>query len=111
MKTLWFLLLFSPVLAFSQTWPLLQTVDGDNFESVDALLPLRNSGTVVAGTYFGSSPFAGGSNSKGRADLFVARYDAGGVLEWYLEGGDQENETVSGLAELPNGDIALACEE
>jgi|AntRauTorckE5430_2_1112549.scaffolds.fasta_scaffold07348_2 hypothetical protein len=108
MKTLRLLLLFCPILAFSQTWPLLQAVDGDNFESVDALLPLSSGGTVVAGTYFGSSPFPGGSGSSGKADLFIARYDASANLEWYLEGGDQENETVSGLAELPNGDIALA---
>ncbi|NRA51330.1 MAG: hypothetical protein HRU12_19555, partial [Phaeodactylibacter sp.] len=53
MKTLWLLILLCPVFAFSQTWPLLQTVDGDNFESVDALLPFTDGSTIVAGTYFG----------------------------------------------------------
>lgn len=108
MKTLCLLLLFGPVLAFSQTWPLLRTVDGDNFESVDALLPLQNGETIIAGTYFGSSAFPDGTPSSGKADLFLAGYDANGDLNWFLEGGDQENETVSGLAELPNGDIAIA---
>ena len=108
MKTLWLLILLCPVFAFSQTWPLLQTVDGDNFESVDALLPFTDGSTIVAGTYFGSSPFPGGTATNGKADLFIARYQADGALEWFLEGGDQENETIGGLTALPNGDIALA---
>ncbi len=107
MRTLRFLLLFCPIPLLAQTWPLLQQIDGDGQENVAALLPLPGGATVAAGTYSGSSPFAEGTPSQGKADLFIARYDENGAVEWWLEGGASENEEVAGIAQLPGGDLVI----
>lgn len=92
----------------AQNWPAVFLTDGDANEAILALQPLPDDGWASAGLFTGSSPFPGQPGSQGRADLFLARYNEAGQLLWSVQGGESENEEVSGLALHPSGDLVLS---
>ncbi|NBC05916.1 MAG: hypothetical protein GVY26_01845, partial [Bacteroidetes bacterium] len=50
----------------------------------------------------------GNGSSAGKSDIFLACYDAQLERKWHIAAGNLETDEVTGLAQLPNGDIALS---
>ncbi len=60
-----------------------RTLGGRGKDAVDAVLALSDGGVVAAGTFGApTSPAPSDGGPVGSADVFIARYDAGGVLRW-----------------------------
>lgn len=108
MKTLLLSLLLSPFWLSAQDWPLLRQIDGSGSEDILEICPLSDGNIAVAGIFTGDAPFGGNGSSAGKSDIFLACYDAQLERKWHIAGGNLETDEVTGLAQFPNGDIALS---
>jgi len=108
MRTLPLFLLLLPIWLCAQDWPLLRQIDGSGSEDVLEICPLSDGNIAVAGIFNGGNPFDGNGSSAGKSDIFLACYDAQLELKWHIAGGNLETDEVTGLAQFPNGDIALS---
>ena len=63
---------------------------------------------AVAGRFEGTVDFGGGNLvSAGSADIFLARYDAGGVHEWSRRFGGANNDVGESVAMDPSGNLVV----
>ena len=108
MRTLPLFLLLLPIGLCAQDWPLLRQIDGSGSEDILEICPLSDGNIAVAGIFNGGNPFDGNGSSAGKSDIFLACYDAQLELKWHIAGGNVETDEVTGLAQFPNGDIALS---
>jgi hypothetical protein len=78
--------------------------DNASSAAVDAL-----GNVYVAGGYSGTATF-GNTNktSKGGSDIFVAKYNANGVLQWVQSAGGELNDHASSIALDASGNVYVA---
>jgi len=64
---------------------------------------------VVVGSFAGQLDFGGANSltSAGGDDLFVARFDSSGVLSWALRFGDADEQSATGVAIDPSGNVLV----
>ena len=105
-----FLLVFVYILIVNilvgQHWSWATQLDGEGNEACRAIVHNATGGWVVGGA-FDSSIFLGEEDisSSGGTDYFLASFSANQELEWYLTGGGIEDDLISAIDILPDGDI------
>lgn len=108
MRTLPLFLLLLPIWLCAQDWPLLRQLDGSGSEDILEICPLYDGNIAAAGTFTGGSPLPVNVTSAGKSDIFLACFGPNLELKWQISGGNVETDEVTGLAQFPNGDIALS---
>ena len=94
-RTDYFVAKFSPDL--EPVW--IRTAGSDQFDFGTVVRVTENGDIVVTGAYQGTMNFHGQELSHlGRADSFIARYDASGNLLWVRTINGNENVVIDGLA-------------
>lgn len=93
-------------LLVGQHWSWATQLDGEGNEACRAIVHNATGGWVVGGA-FDSSIFLGEEDisSSGGTDYFLASFSANQELEWYLTGGGIEDDLISAIDILPDGDI------
>lgn len=77
---------------------------GSDFDEGLALGLDRGGNVFLTGVFSETAGFGSASlNSIGHADIFLAKYDPGGVLKWVTAAGGNAYKTAYGLAVTPNG--------
>ncbi|MCB0547761.1 MAG: hypothetical protein KDD19_09235, partial [Phaeodactylibacter sp.] len=108
-KALWAVISILPLAAAAQSWSWAVPVDGSGGESCAVLQALENGGVVAGGAFSGNLEVQGWeAQGLGGDDLYLLSLDAGQQLRWALAAGSPQDDEVSALAELPDGDIAFA---
>ncbi|MDA7657555.1 hypothetical protein N8737_02515 [Verrucomicrobia bacterium] len=103
-RTDYFVAKFSPDL--EPVW--IRTAGSDQFDFGTVVRVTENGDIVVTGAYQGTMNFHGQELSHlGRADSFIARYDASGNLLWVRTINGNENVVIDGLAMDKAGDIYM----
>jgi hypothetical protein len=70
----------------SSTW--IKSFGGASFEGASAVGNLSDGAFIITGYYGGTSIFDGLSiESRGEADIFIAKIDADGAVEWLVDAG------------------------
>lgn len=108
-KALWAVISILPLAAAAQSWSWAVPVDGSGGESCAVLQALEDGGVVAGGAFSGNLEVQGWeAQGLGGDDLYLLSLDAGQQLRWALAAGSPQDDEVSALAELPDGDIAFA---
>jgi len=89
-------------------WQWARTLGGLKNEDVRGVATDAQGNVYVAGG-FTDSMVAGGTKvfAVGGMDVFLARYNAGGTLQWLRSFGGSGNDTAMGVAVGGNGDVVL----
>ena len=78
----------------------------DSIENLRNVVTDNNGNIYIAGTFKDHTLFDTiALNGYGKYDMFLAKYDAAGKIQWAQYGGGAENESVSGLAIGTNNNI------
>ena len=81
----------------------------DSIEVSRKVVTDNNGNIYIAGTFKDRTLFDTiALNGYGKKDMFLAKYDATGKIQWAQYGGGIENEVVSGLAIGTNNNIYVA---
>jgi len=79
--------------------------------NVDKGLSIKTDGTgnvYIAGLFSGTASFSGTIiTSSGLQDVFVAKYNTNGILQWVRSGGGLQNDAGNGIAIDDNGNVAV----
>ncbi len=100
------LALFSILLIWNslsaQTWNNFQTVGNEGSDGIDLIAPLSDGSFIAAGT-FTESIEIGDQNftAQGRQDLWLAKFDEQGKIEWAIQGSSPQ-EDVNGDLKIGN---------
>ena len=109
MKIVKCLAIIFPFALGAQSWSWVAPVDGSQGESCIVLQALESGGVATGGAFTGSLDVQGWeAQAMGGDDLYLLRLDADQQLLWGLAAGSPQDDEVSALAELPDGDIAFA---
>ena len=109
MKTVTCLAILLPFALGAQSWSWVAPVDGSGGESCIVLQALESGGLTAGGAFTGNLAVQGWeAQAMGGDDLYLLRLGADQQLLWGLAAGSPQDDEVSALAELPDGDIAFA---
>ncbi|MCG8331657.1 MAG: hypothetical protein MI974_28465 [Chitinophagales bacterium] len=105
-----FLVVFASMLIVNllvgQQWSWATQLDGEGNEACRAIVHNATGGWIAGGA-FDDSIIMGEENinSSGGTDYFLASFSSDQQLEWYLTGGGIEDDFISAIDILPDGDI------
>ena len=103
------LLLFAPFIINAQSWSWAINPDGDDNENCSGIIQLENGRWVIGGAFKGTISIDNWSaTSAGESDYLLAVYDENQHLEWAISGGGTEDDFISSIDQLPNGDLIFA---
>lgn len=87
----------------------IRTAGGPAGDVANAIAVDANQNVYVAGELEDDCDFGSGIvlNTAGSNDIFLAKYDAGGTIQWAKRWGTSDNEKALGVAVGPSGDVYL----
>jgi len=81
---------------------------GGNMDEGKSVCTDINGNIYISGVFSGTATFSGTTiSSNGFQDMFVAKYNSSGVLQWVRSGGGSENDAGNSVAVDRNGNVAV----
>ncbi len=108
MRTLFLLFLLSAELVYAQAWPQVQFFSNEGDTELRKLCRRAGGGYAAAGIYAGDFGLPPNAPAAGQTDLFVMGVGDDLQPEWWFTAGDTEDDEVTALESMPNGDLLLA---
>ncbi|HEV7351294.1 SBBP repeat-containing protein [Telluribacter sp.] len=79
---------------------------GTDYDEVQGIAVDGSGNVYVSGTFYGSATFGNSTlTSIGGADVFVARYNSSGVVQWAQQAGGADGDVGRGIAVDGNGNV------
>ena len=106
------LALFSILLIWNslpaQSWNNFQTLGNEGSDGIDLIAPLPDGDFIAAGTFTESIELGNETfTAQGRQDLWLAKFDEAGIVEWAIQGGSPQ-EDVNADLKVKDGSIYWA---
>ncbi|MFN8154884.1 MAG: T9SS type A sorting domain-containing protein [Bacteroidia bacterium] len=106
------LLLFYPLLSYTQTWQWAKKAIGTGLDSGEDIISDMNGNVYIAGRYSGTSLNFGNttiSNVSGLDfDFYLAKFDANGNNLWAVGGGGQSRDEAYSVSTDASGNVYMA---
>jgi hypothetical protein len=87
---------------------------GEDYDEGYGIAALSDNSTVVTGTFYSSATFGEGEPNEttlvskgGSPDIFIARYNANGILAWAKRAGGEGNDVGYGIAALSDNSTVV----
>jgi hypothetical protein len=102
-------LLLAPFMINAQSWSWAINPDGNDNENCSSIIHLEGGRWAIGGAFKGAIDIGSWSaTSAGGSDYLLAVYDENQNLEWAISGGGSEDDFISSIDQLPNGDLIFA---
>jgi hypothetical protein len=111
MKKVYFLITLLLVLSFSlkaQSFQWVQPYSSNDYYLTRAVCTDSTGNSYLAGYFLGSLQFENITlQAKGSTDIFIAKYNSEGILQWVQQIGQADGESVSGINTDTEGNIYI----